>query len=118
MKWIQCLWELYTVAGILVEARIDLNGLVRLIYEKIQLDGWVKLSILLNFGKNNVQIVVPIKRDKKNVSSYYVVSIVRDDGDLMLIVVSSCSASRGESRGEVIREISYYDDSKEKSIWK
>ena len=54
---------------ILVDVCIDFTCSVDLIYKEIQLDQLVELFVLLDFGKSNVQIVVPIKKDK-NVAWY------------------------------------------------
>ena len=51
------------VAEILVDVRVNFNSLVGLIYEQIQLDDSVELSVLLDFGKNNVETMVPKKKD-------------------------------------------------------
>ena len=48
-------YENSSVVGILVDVQINFNCLVGLIYEEIQLDGLVELSVLLDFGKSNVQ---------------------------------------------------------------
>ena len=63
-QWNGCnVYENYSVAGFFVDVWISFNCLVDIIYEEIQLDGLVKLSVLLDFSKNNVQTVVPIKKD-------------------------------------------------------
>ncbi|TYK16461.1 protein FAR1-RELATED SEQUENCE 3-like [Cucumis melo var. makuwa] len=49
--------------------RVSLNSLVALICEQLELDQFVELSVLLDFGKSNVQTVVPIKKDN-NVAWY------------------------------------------------
>ena len=57
-------YENYSLAEILVDVQIDFNSIVGLIYEEIQLDELVELSVLLDFGKSNVQTGLSIKKDK------------------------------------------------------
>ncbi|KAA0053233.1 uncharacterized protein E6C27_scaffold102G00180 [Cucumis melo var. makuwa] len=43
--------------------RVCFNSLVALTCEQLELDESVELSVLLDFGKSNVQTVVPIKKN-------------------------------------------------------
>ncbi|TYK29120.1 hypothetical protein E5676_scaffold120G002610 [Cucumis melo var. makuwa] len=63
-QWNGCnVYENYSVSGILVDMRVSFNSLVSLIREQLELDESVELSVLLDFGKSNVQTVVSIKKD-------------------------------------------------------
>ncbi|TYK14840.1 protein FAR1-RELATED SEQUENCE 4-like [Cucumis melo var. makuwa] len=63
-QWNGCnVYENYSVSGILVDMRVNFNSLVSLICEQLELDESVELSVLLDFGKSNVQTVVSIKKD-------------------------------------------------------
>ncbi|KAA0048538.1 uncharacterized protein E5676_scaffold600G001760 [Cucumis melo var. makuwa] len=55
--------ENYSVSKILVDMRVSFNSLLALTCEQLELDELVELSVLLDFGKSNVQAVVPIKKD-------------------------------------------------------
>ena len=57
-------YENNLVGWILVTVQISFNCLVGLICEEIELDELVELSILLDFGKSNVQTMVPVKKRK------------------------------------------------------
>ena len=43
--------------------------------EQIELDGYVELSILLDFGKSNVQTMMPIKKDNDVACIYLLVKM-------------------------------------------
>ena len=137
-QWNGCnVYENYSVSGILVDMRVSFNSLVTLTCEQLELDKSVELSVLLNFGKSNVQTVVPIKKDNdvawylafaKDATSRHPLvahvsvnflgmssssSSVRENFDMSLNIGFSSSVSNDE----VIRDISYYSDLKEKSFF-
>ena len=138
VKWNGCnVYENYSASGIMIDMRVSFNSLVALTCEQLELDESVELSVLLDFGKTNVQIVVPIMKDNdvawylafaKDATSRHPLvarvsvnclgmsssfSSIRKNVDISLNINSSSSVSNDE----VIRDISYYYDLKEECLF-
>ncbi|KAA0051464.1 MuDR family transposase [Cucumis melo var. makuwa] len=87
-------YENYSVSGILVDMRVSFNSLASLIREQLELDESVELSVLLDFGKSNVQPVVPIK--KNNDVAWYL-AFVKDATSRHPLVAHVCVDCLGTS---------------------
>ncbi|KAL0534465.1 hypothetical protein IC582_028756 [Cucumis melo] len=55
--------RIISVRNFSVDMQVSFNSLVALTCEQLELDESVELFVLLDFGKSNVQTVVPIKKD-------------------------------------------------------